>query len=260
VTAHSEILIQPERMRGSFLVALAMHGALVGGMIFSGWLAAHKNMFGAPDAGGASVAIETVNAIPLPHHGPENPLASDTDSQVPQAPAKPAERVKEEKPPPDAVALKTKEAKKTPAEVASEKNKFRSFKEIDPYQVYSKSAPAVSSPAFSATGAGHIGIGANTTIGNRCPAYAAQIQQLVASHWNTSSVDASVRTAPTVIARFELLQDGSVHDIHILQGSGIAPLDSSVERAIQDSNPLPRLQADCGVDHASAEFWFELKR
>jgi outer membrane biosynthesis protein TonB len=144
--------------------------------------------------------------------------------------------------------------------VASEKNKFRPISKIDLNQLYSKSAPAVSSPAFSAKGAGNIGVGANTTIGNRCPGYAAQIQQLVASHWNTSDVDPSIHTARTVIARFELQQDGSVHDIHILEGSGIPPLDSSVERAILDSNPLPKIQADCGVDHASAEFWFELKR
>jgi outer membrane biosynthesis protein TonB len=251
---------QSEPLRGAFLVALAMHAALVGGMIFSGWLAAHRNLFGAADAGGTSVAIETVNAIPLAHQGPRNPLASDTDSQVPQAPAKPLDRVKEEKPPPDAIALKSRTAKKTPADTASDKTKFRPYDKIDPYQVYSKSAPAVSSPAFAATGAGRIGVGANTTIGNRCPGYAAQIQLLVGSHWNTGNVDASIHTAQPVIARFDLLQDGTVQNVRILQGSGIAPLDSSVEHAILDSNPLPKIQADCGVDHASAEFWFELKR
>jgi TonB family protein len=260
VTAPGEIFIPPERMRGAFLIALAMHAALIGGMIFSGWLAAHRNVFGATDAGGSSVAIEAVNAIPLPHHGPQNPLASDTDSEVPQAPAKPLERVKEEPPPPDAVALKTKTAKKTPAEAASEKNKFRPFKEIDPYQVYSKSAPAVSNPAFSATGAGRVGAGANSTIGNRCPAYAAQIQQLVASHWNTSNVDASVHAPPTVIATFDLMHDGTARNVHILQGSGVAPLDSSVERAILDASPFPKIPACFDRDQASAEFWFELKR
>jgi TonB family protein len=260
VTAPEEILGPPERIRGAFLAALAMHAALIGGMIFSGWLAAHRDIFGAPDAGGGSVAIEAVNTIPLPHHGPQNPLASDTESEVPQAPAKPLERVKEEKPPPDAVALKSRTAKKTPAETASEKNKFRPFKEIDPYQVYSKSAPAVSNPAFSAAGAGRIGMGANTTIGNRCPAYAAQIQQLVAGHWNTSSVDASVRTAPTVIATFELMHDGTARNVHILQGSGVGPLDSSVERAILDASPFPKIPDCFDRDQASAEFWFELKR
>jgi TonB family protein len=253
-------LVQSQRIRNAFLAALAMHAAMVGGMIYSGWLAKHTNAFGALDAGGASVGIEAVNSIPLPHQGPQNPLATDTDSQVPQAPAKPEERVKEDKPPPDAVALKSPKAKKTPAEVASEKNKFRAFKDIDPYQVYSKSAPAVSNPAFSATGAGRVSPGANSTLGNRCPAYSSQIQQLVASHWNTGSVDASIRTARTVIATFDLMGDGTARNVHILQGSGVAPLDSSVERAILDVSPFPRIPPDCGRDHASVEFWFELKR
>jgi TonB family protein len=265
VTAPGEMLLhhemaQPERIRGAFLAALAMHAALVGGMIYSGWLAAHKSMFGAVDAGGASVGIEAVNAIPLPHQGPQNPLASDTDSQVPQAPTKPVERVKEEKPPPDAIPLKDRNAKKNPADVASEKNKYRPVSKLDLNQVYSQSAPAVSNPAFSATGAGHIGMGANTTIGNRCPAYASQIQLLVASHWNTSNVDASLHTAPTVIATFDLLHDGTARNVHILQSSGIAPLDSSVERAIMDSSPFPPIPACFDRNQASAEFWFDLKR
>ncbi len=261
MTAPGEFLIPPERTRGAFLVALAMHAAMIGGFLYSGWLAAHRSVFGAPDAGGASVAIEAVNSIPLPHSsGPQNPLASDTDSEVPQAPAKPIERVKEEKPPPNAVALKSRTAKKTAADT-SEKNKYRPpLPKIDLNQLYSKSAPAVSNPVFSATGAGRVGPGANTTIGNRCPAYAAQIQQLVASHWNTSNVDASVRTAPTVIARFDLMHDGTIRNVHIVQGSGVAPLDTSVERAIQDANPFPKIPECFDRDQASAEFWFELKR
>jgi len=260
VTAPGDLLIQPERIRGAFVGALAMHAALVGGFIYSGWLKAHRDAFGAKDAGGASVAIEAVNSIPLPHQGPQNPLASDTDSQVPQAPSKPVERVKAEKPPPDAVALKSRTPKKTPAEDASEKNKFRAFKDIDPYQVYSKSAPAVSNPAFSAAGAGRVGMGPHTTLGNEFAGYAAQIQQLIGSHWNTSSVDGRIHAAPTVIVTFDLMRDGSVRNVHILQGSGIAPLDASVERAIADASPLPPLPPAFARDHASIESWFDLKR
>jgi outer membrane biosynthesis protein TonB len=258
VTAPGEILGQPERIRGAFLGALLMHGAIVGGLLYSNWLAAHRDSFGAPDAGGSSVAIQAVNSIPLPHQGPQNPLASDTDSVVPQAPAKPVERVKAEKPPPDAIPLKSR--KKTLADEASEKNKYRPPTKLDLNQVYSSSAPAVSNPAFAAKGGGNVGAGPTNTLGNRCPGYAAQIQQLVASHWNTTEVSASIHTAPTIIARFDLMHDGTARDVHLIQRSGVASLDSSVERAIEDSSPLPPIQKDCGVDHASAEFWFELKR
>lgn len=258
MTAPGQILGQPDRVRGAFLGALAMHGALVLAFIYSSWFAAHRDAFGAPDAGGSSVAIEAVNSIPLPHHGPQNPLASDTDSVVPQAPAKPVERVKAEKPPPDAIPLKSR--KKAAADEASEKNKFRPPTKLDLNQVYSSSAPAVSSPAFAAKGGGNVGAGPANTLGNRCPGYAAQIQQLVASHWNTSEVSSSIHTAPTIIIRFDLMHDGTARGIHLLQRSGITSLDSSVERAVEDSSPLPPIQSDCGVDHASAEFLFELKR
>ena len=47
-----------------------------------------------------------------------------------------------------------------------------------------------------APGAGRIGPGANTTLGIAAPAYAAQIQQLVASHWHTGDVDAGFTPRP----------------------------------------------------------------
>ncbi len=258
MTAPGDILETPDRVGRAFAVAAVLHAALIGGL----FVTAHIDAFGAKNAGGASVAIQAVNSIPIQqHNGPPNPLATDTQSEVPQAPAKPQERVKkEEAPPPDAVALKTKTAKKTPADVASERNRFRTFKELDPYQVYNRSAPAVSNPAFAVTGAGQIGVGQNTTLGNLCPGYAAQIQQLLASHWRTDTVDNRIQTAPTVIADFDLAKDGTVSNVRILQGSGISPLDASVQRAILDSNPLPRIQDSCGRDHASVEFYFELKR
>jgi len=259
VTAPGDILMQSDRTGRGFIAALVMHALLLGGFVVSNLLP-HSPTLGAKDAGGAAVAIQTVNSIPLPHEGPKNPLASDTDSEVQQAPAKPKEAAKKEIPPPDAVPLKTPKPKKSVADVASERNRYRPFKDIDPYQVYSKSAPAVSNPAFSAQGAGRVGVGPHTTLGDKCAAYAAQIQQLIASHWNTSTVDVRLQTAPTIIADFDLRRDGSIHNEHILQSSGIQPLDASVERAVLDSNPLPSLPPCFDRDQASVEFWFELKR
>jgi outer membrane biosynthesis protein TonB len=259
VTAHADMLNQPERVGRAFWAALALHAALIGGFVASNWLAAHTDTFGAKDAGGGAVGIETVKAIPLPSHGPENHLATDTESEVPQTPTK-AEKVKAEKPPPDAVPIKSKTPKKTLADVASEQSHIKKFKELDPYQLTSKSAPALSSPAFAVTGSGRISPGSHNTLGDSFSGYGSQIQQLVASHWHTDTVDPSIRSAQTIIATFDLSRDGSVHNLHILQGSNIPPLDASVERAILDSNPLPALPANFPHNTASVEFYFELKR
>ena len=259
MTAPGDILLQEDRVGRGFAVAVALHALLIGGYFFA---LSHHIAFGAPDAGGAAVAIQAVNSIPLPPHtGPQNPLASDTESVVPQAPTKPVERVKkEEPPPPNAVPLKTKKPKKTPSDVASERNRFRPFKSIDPYQVYSKSAPAVSNPIYSmpSTG-GRIGTGTHTTLGSQCAAYASQIEQLIGSHWNTGGVG-TLQNPPTVDATFDIAVDGTIGNLHLLQRSGIPTLDSSVQRAILDSSPLPRIPEICNREHASAEFLFELKQ
>jgi TonB family protein len=259
MTAHPDILDQPEPLRKAFVIALSLHLALVGVMAIS--TIVHHDLFGAPNAGGAAVGVEAVDSIPLPHSGPKNPLANDTESQVQQAPAKPLERVKKEVAPPDATPLKMKKPKKTPAPDASVKQTYRPYSEVDPYKVYNKTAPQVSSQVFSAApGSGNVGAGPRTTLGDRFAGYGAQIQDYVARHWRTSDVDARLQTAPVVIATFDLMRDGSIRNVRLVQISGNPSLDNSVQRAILDSNPLPPLPAGFERDHAAIEFSFELKR
>jgi periplasmic protein TonB len=215
--------------------------------------------FGAQDAGGGAIGIEAVKSIPLLHTGQQNPVANDTESQVLQQPSKPVEREKEEKVSPNAVALKMK--KRLPAYVASEHQKYRPFKQLDENQVFAKQAPQVSNPLFSAMpGSGRIGTGANTTLGTRFAGYAQQIQQLVAQKWHTSDVDARVQTAPVVIASFDLMRDGRIRNLRVVQQSGVAALDYSAQRAILEASPFPPIPAGFDKDSAHVEFTFELKR
>ncbi len=261
MTPHPDILDAHEPTRGAFLGALALHAAIFGGLALNGWLAAHVESFGAKDAGGAAVSIEAVNSIPLPHRGQENKLANDSKSQVPETPAPPVERVKAEKPPPDAIPLKSKLIKKKEAEVASVPQRYRPFDQLEKNQLTTKQAPQVSNPLFSAMpGAGRVGAGSNTTLGTRFAGYSGQIQQLVAQHWRTGDVDARIQTGPTVIATFELMRDGSVRNVQLLQTSNIPSLDFSVKRAILDASPFPPIPAGFERDSAKVEFWFELKR
>jgi TonB family protein len=260
MTQHADILDTRESVRGAFAGAIALHLTLVAVVLFSTYFA-NTNDFGSQNAGGAAVGIEAVNSIPIPHHGMQNPLANDTPSEAPQAPVKqPVERRKAETPPPDAIPLKMKNLKK-PAKVASERQRYRPYDELEKNQLTSTTAPQVSSPLFSAQpGSGKVGPGANTTLGFRCPGYAAQIQTLVAQHWKTGEVDPRVQTAPVVIATYDLLGDGSIRNVRLLQTSGISTLDYSVQRAIQDASPFPPIPSTCGRDSAKVEFTFELKR
>ena len=257
---HTDVLDQREPMSRAFVAALGLHVTLIAGAAIYGWWSTHRDSFGAPDAGGGAIGVEAVSSIPIPRFGAANPVANDTDSQVPQQPAKPVEQTKREKESPDAVSLKIKQKKRL-SDVASEKQKFRPFKDIDQNQVFAKQAPQVSNPLFSAMpGSGRIGTGANTTLGTRFAGYSQQIQQLIAQKWRTGDVDARVQTAPTVIATFELMHDGSIRNPKILQPSGIPALDFSVQRAILEASPFPPIPPGFDRDSAKVEFWFELKR
>jgi protein TonB len=256
---HPDILDQPEPLNRAFIAAVTLHVTLIAGMGIYGWVSSHHESFGAPDAGGGAIGIEAVKSIPLLHSGQQNPVANDTESQVLQQPSKPVEREKEEKVSPNAVGLKMK--KRLPAYVASEHQKFRPFKQIDENQVFAQQAPQVSNPLFSAMpGSGRIGTGANTTLGTHFSAYAQQIQQLVAQKWHTNDVDARVQTAPVVIASFDLMRDGRIRNLRVVQQSGVSALDYSVQRAILEASPFPPIPAGFDKDSARVEFTFELKR
>ena len=122
----------------------------------------------------------------------------------------------------------------------------------------SKTPQAVSSPLFSQMpGSGRVGLGANTTLGTQYGAYAAQIQDLISRNWHTNDVTAQV--APPVIASFDLMKDGSIRNLTIVQGSRIPSLDFSVRRAIEGVT-LPPLPQGYPHDTAKCEFTFELKK
>jgi TonB family protein len=255
--AGPDILDQPDSIGPAFLGAIALHAAAIGALVFSSL--SRPTPFGSAQVGGNAIGIEAVNTIPLVHHGAPNPLANDTESQVPQTPVKARDSVKQEKPPPDAIPLKQKKDKQKPAPKTAAQQRFRPLDELLPNQITSRDAPQVSNQAYSAApGSGRIGAGPHTTLGNEFGGYADQIRQIVASKWRTG--DVNVQNAPVVIADFDLMRDGSIRNLRLLQSSGISSLDFSVERAIQDSSPLPPIPASFPRSYASVEFWFELKR
>ncbi len=251
------VLMRPDPKGRSFAFAVALHGSLLGAVLLMNWLNANGPKFGDPNAGGASVGVEAVDKIPLPHSGPENPVAHNTESEAPQAPPEKVEREQKEVVPPDAIKLNLRE-KKTKAKEESVKRHLPSFEKLENNQLYSKTPQTVSSPLYSQMpGSGRVGMGANSTLGTMFAAYAQQIQDLIARNWHTG--DVTVATAPPVVATFDLMKDGSIRNLTIAQGSGVPSLDFSVRRAIEGVNfpPIPQ-----GYPRSSAkcEFTFELKK
>jgi TonB family protein len=263
MSAHAHTLdpreMAPESLRGPFLRSLLMHAALIGGAAVYAWWGGFGEAMGDPNPGGNAVGVQAVDRIPLYTRGPENPVANDTKSYLPQTPPppKPAPAKSEPAPRKDAVPLKAEPRRPAP-ETVVDRSKYRPFEELAPNQLTSKTPQAVSTPLYAVPGTGNIGQ-TNTTLGSRFSWYAARVKELVAQAWRTQDVPASIKTAPTVIAVFEIQRNGSVAGVRLLQRSGIPTLDLSVERAIRDAR-LPPLPPEFDKDSASVEFWFELKR
>lgn len=262
MAARHDILDAPESLRKPLAASLALHGLLALAVAVSGLLpGARRIPFGDPNSlGGGAVAITAVSKIPLPSRaGRTNPVAEDTESQVPapragaqaKPPAKPVE--------PDAIPLKGRQPSQRPAARAGTR---RTPAESPPHQLYSAAGAAVTSPMFGSTsaGAGGVGMGQGNPFGERFGWYEAILRQMVAAKWNTSQVDPRLQTAPPVIVTFELLRDGSVRNVRLLQRSGNATLDYSAQRAILEAAPFPPLPRGFERDVALVEFWFQLKR
>src|ERR1700724_2839515 len=72
----------------AFFGSLLTHGVVIGLITASGLFHFSKNNFGSPHASSGSVGVNMVKTIPIARReGPVNPVANDTKSIVPQAPA-----------------------------------------------------------------------------------------------------------------------------------------------------------------------------
>lgn len=255
MTAHMSVEYFDEPLRAPLIKSLVLHGALLAGVAGYVLYQPSVEQFGAPDAGGAVVAISPVASIPVPTRGQRNPLANDSKSTAPQAPAEKAAPKAAPKQPEKAIPLKSDIPVKS-KEAPPPSPKFRPL-EPTPNQLTSKSAQALSDPLFSMSGAGRIGTGMKTTLGDRFGAYAAQVREKVARMWQTAGLGSGERAA---IVTFELMRNGTVRNVVLVQKSGSVPLDVSAQRAVQAAAPFLPLPAAFERDVAFMEFEFELER
>ncbi len=268
MTARHDILDRPESLKNPFFGSLALHGSVLAAAIVFSWLPAVQVLpWGDENAlGGGSVSITPVRSIPMPARaGQVNPVANDTESQVPApppqatAPAKP-------KPAPVAVAeakpIPQRQAQPREEAAPTSRRRSRQAPSPDaPNQLYSESGSALVSPMLNTTsGGGSVGVGQGGQLGSRFGAYVSILQQRVRETWDTSQIDPRLQTAPMVIVVFDLQRDGSVRNVRFLQASGHPTLDNSARRAIIDASPFPPLPDGFERSSARVEFSFELKR
>ena len=77
--------------------------------------------------------------------------------------------------------------------------------------------------------------------GGRFSWYVDAVRNRVSSNWLQSTVDPSLRFAPRAVVTLDILRNGAVANVQILQSSGNASVDNSAVRAILGSNPVNAL-------------------
>lgn len=266
MTRNVDILDEKDSVKGSFAGSLVLH-ALVGGLItfFTVYEPqGKKTQWGSQDAGaGQAVAVSSVKSLPFySPPAPVNRVANDTESMVPQETkpepkAKPA--VKEER---DAIPIPTKQKEKEKRK--AEQNRPLPLKtptRQEPNQLTSRAGAQAASPLFApAPGSGGVGIGTGAPFGYQFGAYAALVRDRVAAKWRTDGVPGNIRFLPLATVTFEIMRDGRVKNVEVVQSSGNRALDYSAQRAVTEASPFPPLPAAYSGSSATVEFSFRLQR
>jgi protein TonB len=244
----------------AFTGSLIGHGIVIGLVTVSGIFHLTQEHMGSPTASSGSVGVDMVKTIPIPRReGPVNPLANDSQSPVPQAPA-PVKVQKQVKAPPEkAIEIPDKTAK--PKKLSPKQEVTDLYRPPVPYknnQVFSQTPQAANSPLYGIQGAGGIDIGPASVLGTRFGGYANLIRDRIAQHWNTANVHSSPSQKCAV--SFTIARTGMVTNVQVTQPSGDYLLDTSAKRAVLDTNPLPSLPPEFPRNEATVELWFQLKQ
>ena len=86
------------------------------------------------------------------------------------------------------------------------------------------------------------------------------VQQRITNEWLQSSVDPNLMYAPRVRVTFDILRDGSITNVQLIQSSNNRSLDTSAIRAVQSSNRLQPLPAAYFGSYVNVEFFFDYKK
>jgi protein TonB len=252
-----------ESLRGTLLVSAALHGGLfilaiaypVLGLRFGG-------RWGKGWGGGGATRVNAVSSlpgVPLPA-----PLVSTRNTLATQSPGLyRAELPSKLEPPPAAKEIpKFKEAvapeKAVRVNKRIQKEPLETPENAIPFGLGGQ--PSITHQEFvNAAGAGGLSVG-EANFGDRYGWYVAAVRNRISSNWLLSAVSSSITAAPRIVLNFDILRDGSVTNVQMVQSSGIPEVDRSALRAVLASNPLGPLPADYSGNKVSVEFYFDFRR
>jgi periplasmic protein TonB len=90
--------------------------------------------------------------------------------------------------------------------------------------------------------------------------YIDAVRRRINQNWLQSTIDPAVRAARTAhcVMTFTIMRDGTVKDIRVAQTSGNYSMDTSAQRALLSSTPMPALPSDYAGAYVNVTFDFDL--
>lgn len=264
--------IDEQGLTAPLIWSLVLHSLVIASLAVS-TLLSHSGESWGGSAGGGAVAVKLVGGIPgVPLPRPEVVTTSrvvDTTKGLYKSEPQP----KPKAPPPDTKQIPEFTKEKQPRYVTRPSKLLEDNSPPPPNAIpyglggtpsvpYSQ-VPAQSQAQFTLGGAtaGGFGFtGPGGDFGGRFPWYVDAVRNRVSSNWLQSTIDPSVRFAPRAVVTFDILHNGSIANVQILQSSGNASVDNSAVRAVLGANPVNPLPGEYSGSKVSVEFWFDFKR
>lgn len=255
--------------RSSFVLAIALHAAVVGGLL--GWaLVLHLNgpHWGDKDPMAGSIQASMVNALPLPprQRTVDNAvLASDKSSAAPTPPAPEpqpkaaAPQPKAAPPPrPDEVLIPNR-VKPVPLKKPAERTQPQPASRMPPPPPTPKATtgetPGMQIPESTTqlkNGTATVSVD-ERAFGDRYAYYIRLISEKINESKSQEEPDPPQARGLRAAVRFTITRDGSPSDVQIVSRSGSSALDTSTLRAIQRIDTFGPLPAG---DHITITFGF----
>jgi TonB family protein len=90
--------------------------------------------------------------------------------------------------------------------------------------------------------------------------YVDAVRRRISQNWLQSTIDPAVRAARSAKCTFTftIMRDGTVKDIRVTQSSGNYSMDTSAQRALLSSSPMPALPSDYSGSYVNVTFDFDL--
>ena len=260
--------MREESLKGPLLWSIMLHSALFGSLAVSTVMSHRGNSWGGPGADGA-ISVKLVGGmqgvpLPVPQVVTENRVVDETKGLYKSEPPP-----KVQEPPAEAKEIPQFTKEKRPRYVTRPSKTLEDKSPPPPPNAvpYGQGgSPAVPYTQFALGAGGGTNAGMGFTgsgggdFGSQFSWYVDAVRSRVSSNWLQSTVDPSVRFAPRAVVTFDILRNGTVTNVQVLQSSGNASVDTSAVRAIVGSNPVNPLPPAYSGSKVSVEFWFDFRR